>query len=217
MSKNSTNIKERILYLAEIKEDSKQNFFRKTSLKYSNFTGKSKNSDLSSGSLAEILLIYPDLNPEWLLTGKGSMLKSDKKFMPTYSDVGIPLIPFDALAGFGEGSMEVMNYETERYIVPEFDQLHVDFMIKVKGDSMVPKYNSGDLVACKKIALDTFFQWNKVYVLDTDQGPLIKRIHKSEFEGSILLVSDNKEYEPFDLSLKDVFSLAIVVGMIGLE
>lgn len=82
MSKNSTNIKERILYLAEIKEDSKQNFFRKTSLKYSNFTGKSKNSDLSSGSLAEILLIYPDLNPEWLLTGKGSMLKNEQNKPP---------------------------------------------------------------------------------------------------------------------------------------
>ncbi|WP_449398505.1 hypothetical protein [Chryseobacterium wanjuense] len=70
------NIKDRILYFAENKEVSKQEFFRKTSLKYSNFTGKSKESDLNSKSVAEILLIYPEINPQWLLTGEGEMIKN---------------------------------------------------------------------------------------------------------------------------------------------
>jgi len=158
-----------------------------------------------------------ELNPEWLLTGHGSMLKSESKVILTESYKGIPLIPYDALAGFGEGSMVVMEDDANRYIVPEFDQLQVDFIIKIKGDSMVPKYYGGNLVACKKIALGSFFQWNKVYVLDTDQGPLIKRVNKSEKNNAVLLVSYNKDYEPFDIELKDVFSLAIVVGMIGFE
>lgn len=76
MSKNLPNIKDRILYFAENMEDSKQDFFRKTGLNYSNFTGKSKESDLNSKSVAEILLNYPMLNPMWLLTGKGEMIKS---------------------------------------------------------------------------------------------------------------------------------------------
>ncbi len=92
---------------------------------------------------------------------------------------GIPLIPIDAMAGFGTGGVQVMDYDTQKYVVPEFTELNVDFMIRVKGSSMYPKYNSGDLVACKKLVLsDIFFQWNKVYVLDTDQGALIKRIKK---------------------------------------
>lgn len=76
MSKNLLNIKDRILYFAENKEVSKQEFFRKTGLKYSNFTGKSKESDLNSKSVAEILLIYPEINPLWLISGMGSMLNS---------------------------------------------------------------------------------------------------------------------------------------------
>lgn len=215
MSKNSTNIKERILYLAEKKELTKQNFFKKSSLKYSNFTGKSKMSDLSSGSLAEILLIYPDVNPEWLLTGKGSMLKTEIKPAERPGE-GIPLIPLDAMAGFGEGGDTIMSYDTERYVVPEFNELKVDFMIKVKGDSMFPDYYPGDLVACKKLPLDTFFQWNKVYVLDTDQGPLLKKVHPSDQEEHLHLVSSNKNYPPYDLPLKGVYALAIVVGVIRL-
>ncbi|MCT7903708.1 MAG: hypothetical protein N4435_00675 [Candidatus Ornithobacterium hominis] len=57
-------------------ENSKQDFFRKTGLNYSNFTGKSKDSDLSSKSVAEIITMYPEINPTWLLTGKGEMTLS---------------------------------------------------------------------------------------------------------------------------------------------
>lgn len=131
---------------------------------------------------------------------------------------GIPLIPIDAIAGFGVGDMSVMEYEVSRYVVPEFEELHVEFMIRVKGSSMYPKYNSGDLVACKRLVLnDIFFQWNKVYVLDTEQGALIKRVKKGKDQSHILLVSDNAAYDPFELSIEKVRAIAIVLGVIRLE
>ena len=133
-------------------------------------------------------------------------------------NAGIPLIPIDAMAGFGTGAVQVMHYDTSKYIVPEFSELNVDFMIRVKGSSMVPKYNSGDLVACKKLVItDIFFQWNKVYVLDTEQGALIKRVKKGSRDNYILLISDNKNYDPFELHLSKIFAVALVVGVIRLE
>lgn len=131
---------------------------------------------------------------------------------------GIPLIPIDAMAGFGTGSIQVMAYETGNYVIPEFSELNVDFMIRVKGSSMVPKYNSGDLVACKKLFInDIFFQWNKVYVLDTEQGALIKRVKKGVEDGFIKLISDNERYDPFELHLSKIYAVALVVGVIRLE
>lgn len=168
------------------------------------------------------------VNLEWLLTGKGEMLNSacvepvivvddkDSDNQPTKQ--GIPLIPLDAMAGFAIGSEQVVAYSTDRYIVPEFDELKVDFLIRVKGSSMYPKYNSGDIVACKKLALsDIFFQWNKVYVLDTEQGALIKRIRKGSDAEHITLVSDNEKYEPFELEIGQLHAVALVVGVIRLE
>lgn len=131
---------------------------------------------------------------------------------------GVPLLPIEAMAGFGTEAIHVMDYDTERDVVPKFTELKVDFMIRAKGSSMYPKYNSGDLVACKKLSLqDVFFQWNKVYVLDTEQGALIKRIKKGSDSEHILIVSDNPSYDPFKLHLSKVNAIAIVLGVIRLE
>lgn len=130
---------------------------------------------------------------------------------------GIPLIPIEAMAGFASGNdTAVLEYECEHYVVPLFK--NADFLIPVKGSSMIPKYNSGDLVACKILTLqDIFFQWNHVYVLDTDQGALIKRVQPAEDENCITCVSDNANYSPFTLRRDQIHSIAIVVGVIRLE
>ena len=134
------------------------------------------------------------------------------------SYTGIPLIPIDAMAGFGEGDIQVMDYDTSMYKVPEFEELRTDFMIRVKGSSMYPKYSSGDTVACKKLNIsDMFFQWNKVYVLSTEQGAIIKRVKKGSDDEHILLVSENPSYEPFELHLSQIYAIAIVVGVIRME
>ena len=106
--------------------------------------------------------------------------------------------------------------ECERYVIPAFK--NAEFLIQVKGSSMIPKYNSGDIVACKKLPLDgLFFQWNKVYVLDTIQGALIKRVKAGSDANHLLIVSDNERYEPFELHISQIHSVAIVIGVIRLE
>ncbi|MGQ1944530.1 hypothetical protein [Ornithobacterium rhinotracheale] len=74
-----SNIKERVLYLSENVEVTKQEFFRKIGITYGNFTGKKKERPLNSDAIENILLIYPETNPEWLLTGEGEMLKTPAK------------------------------------------------------------------------------------------------------------------------------------------
>jgi len=127
----------------------------------------------------------------------------------------LPLIPLDAMAGYANGDTQVMDHESERFIVPTFKG--ADFLIAVRGSSMYPKYNSGDIVACKRLTIDAFFQWNKVYVLDTNQGALIKRVGKGQDHDHVLIISDNEKYEPFELSRADIHALAIVMGVIRLE
>lgn len=128
----------------------------------------------------------------------------------------IPLIPIDAMAGVASGSFQIMEYECERYIVPIFKV--AEFLIPVSGDSMTPKYQSGDLVACKTLLLnDIFFQWNNTYVLDTRQGALIKHVKRGCDNDHILIVSDNTAYEPFKLHKSKINAVAIMVGVIRLE
>lgn len=233
-------IKERILEYIDYKGISKYKFYQDTGITRGVLD---KDSGISEENVARFVAYEKNVNIDWLITGRGKMLKTKstektnkKKVSKKVSkntekpkiqkkltfeeaiDTGIPLIPIDAMAGFGEGSFQIMDYDTSCYRVPEFDELKAEFMIRVKGSSMYPKYNSGDLLACKKLPLsDIFFQWNKVYVLSTEQGALVKRVKKSEKENCIKLISDNKKYDPFDLPISAVYSIALVLGVIRLE
>lgn len=210
-------IKARIIYYLKNKGISNYEFYKESGVSRGVL---SQSNGLSEDNIARFLAYAPDVNAEWLVTGQGSMSRSDKKedlpcAVPVDGNDGIPLIPISAMAGFGEGDSTVLEYECDRYVIPAFRE--AEFLIQVKGSSMYPKYSSGDIVACKKLPIDTFFQWNKVYVLDTEQGALIKRVKDSGKEDTLLIVSDNPSYEPFELHRRHIRSVAIVVGVVRLE
>lgn len=183
-----------------------------------------ENKSIGSSILENILNEFADLNPIWLLTGKGKMLKNEDEDLhllcedaPAYkSTEGIPLIPIDAMAGvLTENSTAVMDFECDHYIVPMFKG--ADFLIPVKGDSMQPKYFGGDIVACKRLPFDAFFQWNRTYVIDSDQGVLIKRVRRGKDDQHIMVVSENPDYEPFEIEKSRIHSLALVIGVVRAE
>lgn len=230
-----SDLKDRFQQISDYKDISIRKLEEFFSLNRGNISNISVNGAIGSDKLAKIIDKIPEISIEWLLTGKGEMLKSPKesqqvpaspnkdeqnKVLPAknaeYGDKrAIPLIPAYAMAGAFTGDIQVLEYECEQFIIPTFKE--ADFLISVKGSSMTPKYNSGDLVACKKMPIDTFFQWNKVYVLDTEQGPLIKRIMKGSSNVNLSIHSDNPDYPPFELHRSSVHNIALVVGVIRLE
>ena len=178
----------------------------------------SMRKSLGTGKLENVLNAYPELNRNWLLYGEG-LMTNPGDLTPVITDTpgngGIPLIPIEAFAGYGSPAFDDMRVE-DYYQVAEFKQ--ADFLIRVKGNSMYPKYSSGDIVACKIVKETLFFQWNKIYAIYTrSQGVMVKRVKKSTLEGYILLVSDNEKYEPFDVPLNDIEAIALVIGTIRVE
>ena len=148
-----------------------------------------------------------------LLSGEGSPYSEE---IAAPRPQGIPLVPVSAMAGALTGELPaVTERECEHYTVPRFER--ADFLITVAGDSMSPKFQSGDIVACRRVPLGSFFQWHRVYVVDSEQGVLIKRVEHGRDEDSVTLVSENREYSPIELKRDEIYSLALVVGLIRAE
>lgn len=152
-----------------------------------------------------------DLN--WLIKGEDKPVahqaeESNRK--------AIPLIPYDAVAGYGSFDFQELPIE-DFYTVEELRG--ADFLIRVKGDSMSPKYNGGDIVACKRIDAITFWQWHKVYAICTrNQGILIKRVEEYQNNPAFITCrSENPQYRPFELHEDEIVSVALVLGAIVLE
>lgn len=158
-----------------------------------------------------------DIDANWLLTGDGDMLRRKESVKSSH---GVPLIPIEAVAGLPSADeIGVKFADCERYVIPEFADKGVDYMIRVHGSSMYPKYSNGDILACKFIKDVLFFQWGKIYVIDSSQGALVKRVFEDKDNpGNLILVSDNKDnYPPFSFPKADIRSLSIVIGVVRLE
>ena len=71
-------IKERIIQFIDLKGVTKEHFYNKIGMTSANFRGKAKETPINSTAIENILSEFPDLNLDWLITGKGEMTK-----MPT--------------------------------------------------------------------------------------------------------------------------------------
>lgn len=91
MIENFTKIIERIEYYNELKELNFNQLAIAIGVSNSYFSKMVKNKgSLGEDIIKKILLFYDDINPEWLLTGQGSMLKGVNKDAPPGGIVSEP-------------------------------------------------------------------------------------------------------------------------------
>ena len=148
------------------------------------------------------------LNPDWLLYGTGQMEKADRRSTR-------PHIPADkavVAAGF-VGSAIGSVQEDECEVRPVMAPLPwYDFTIEVSGDSMEPTLQDGDIIACEWLPRDAEYKKGKIYVLDTNEGAVVKRITN---DGNVIHChSDNPKYKDFIVDVDSILRIARVVGFV---
>lgn len=175
-----------------------------------------------------------NLSPEWLLTGKGPMLKNDtpvvdKKEEKAYTSLvnsktkevlrdisSFPLYSIDASAGLNKlfiGDSELLG----QISIPNAPRC--DGAVYVIGDSMYPLLKSGDIIAYRQVYnLDSII-YGEIYLIqlenDGDISIVVKYVKRSEKgDDYIKLVSYNKEHDPKDVPLSWVRAIARVTLII---
>jgi len=209
-------IKERVIQLLEYKMIPKEDFYAKIGMTSASFRGNAKKTPLNSNAIANILSQISDVNSDWLLTGQGEMLKTEKPLTQIIKKVEEvetrPRIPMDAAAGSLSIAVDGVTREQceEMPVIKAFSKY--DFTILAKGDSMEPEYHSGDELACLYLKNTNFVQWGRTHVLDTAQGILVKRIFDAD--ESILCKSDNEFYSDFCIHKSELYNIALVIGIL---
>lgn len=180
-------------------------------------TGKTKKV---SGDLAhKITARYPEVNIEWLLTGEGSMLNAEKgkeyELLPRITeDKGRPYYDVDFLGGYGEFADDPASAPVTYMIdYPPYNKEGV-FYTNVRGDSMSPEINSGDLVALRPIeAWYDFLLLGKVYAIVTLSGQrTIKRLRRGSDSEHYMLEPINPAYESQEIPKSQIERVFEVLG-----
>lgn len=120
---------------------------------------------------------------------------------PSEENPSVLVIPYGARGGtIGDFVDGVHEYDCERVTSPIKG---ADYAMEVTGDSMAPDFPSGSRVLIKKVS-PVFIEWNEVYVLDTPNGAVIKRIRSTEDPELVECVSINPEYQPYKVPVSFV-------------
>lgn len=137
---------------------------------------------------------------------------------PSEEDINqemVLVIPTGARAGtLADFASSISAYDCERMVTPIKG---ADYAIQVTGDSMSPEYPSGSMIIIKKINEKAFIEWGKTYVLDTENGAVIKMIRKTDDPEVIECVSTNPAYQPFTMNTKYINGWYRVLMVLSLK
>lgn len=189
---------------------------------------------IGSQVLEKILSVYKDLNPTWLLTGQGnifvendSISRNNKietfrlKTDSSLESQQIPLYDIEAVAGLVPLFQDSKAQEPIDHIsIPHLPKC--DGAVYITGDSMYPLLKSGDIVLYKEINdIRNEIFWGEMYLLSIDMSGeeyiTVKYIQKSERDGFVKLVSQNKHHQDKDVEMSKIKALALVKASIRIN
>ena len=223
---------ERLIQYIDFKGVNKMNFELNNGLS-NGYLGKqlSRNADLGEGILVKILENCPDINPNWLLTGKGNMLNSEsennsltvrKLRTDTIIDnQDIPLYDLQVSAGVKELFGGNKTQTPIDYIrIPKLPKC--DGALYVAGDSMYPLLKSGDIVMYKEVNNPAFnIIWGEMYLAyisnDDNEYFFTKFIKKSDREDYVQFVSKNQHHQTVEFPISSIKALALVKASIRIN
>lgn len=121
-------------------------------------------------------------------------------------------VDVDATAG---GVTMFDDMITKNYIdlnIPEFRDC--TDAVNLYGDSMAPLYKSGQIIILKEWT-ESFIDFGNVYLIVTKSGNrMVKYLRKGTDKQHVLCVSENKEFDPFEIEIGDILRLYLVKGSV---
>jgi phage repressor protein C with HTH and peptisase S24 domain len=146
------------------------------------------------------------LNPDWVETGTG------QTFSKSSNDGIFKNVPkVKARLSAGSGSFEVGS-EIEGYYAFRKDWLSMKgnmnkmVLMDIFGNSMEPELKDGDTILLDESQKDVLA--GAVYAVGVDDTIMVKRLEKHP--NKLVLISDNRDYDPIYLRESDINSIRII-------
>lgn len=186
-----------------------------------------QNNGISEDNIARFLAYAPDVNIEWLLTSKGSMIKDGStdiqisndtttSSMPTTSmnpGIGTPYYDVDFIGGFDEVFNSQVNIPATNIVIRGFEK--ASLWCNVTGHSMEPKINHGDIIALHQCTLNDI-QYGEIYAVVLDTIRTIKILRRSPNLDKLRFIPINtNDYDEQEFDKSRIINVFEVIGSIS--
>lgn len=174
-----------------------------------------------------------EINTDWLITGRGSMLREEQQLEDKPEPVKSPQIqilhhPKVSEKKITQQSIPLYDVSVAANLKTVFDNKdqnilgeismpdipRCDGAVYVRGDSMYPLLKSGDIVGYKEIHDFSNVIYGEMYIvaydIEGDEYVCVKYINRSEQDGCVKLVSYNPHHDPKDIQVTRITAMALV-------
>ena len=166
-------------------------------------------------TLNKITIAEPHVSLEWLITGKGSMIKEQTSSISINHQMkGAPYYNVDFIGGF-DIMLNDQTVNPDYYI--DFEPYNKPGVVwcNITGHSMEPAITHGDIIAMQEVKTwNEFLLLDEVYGLVTDEFRTVKRVSQSEKEGCYKLVPVNRSYNSQDIPISIIRKVFKVLGSV---
>lgn len=152
--------------------------------------------------LAEDVIEHYQINELWLATGKGNMYidkEAEVEVLVAEGNAmeGVPFININ-LSDHAAGEFNLLREKPEYYV--NFRPFNdCDAYLPIYGDSMYPKYASGEIIAVREVPNKEIIQWGEAYLIITDEVAnnitTVKLLFEHPKESKIVLRASNPNYK----------------------
>jgi len=158
-----------------------------------------------------------NINADWLLTGRGEMLKSDADepqppLVTNNPALGAPYYDVDFIGGFDEVFNSQVSVPFTNIIIRGFEKAQL--WCNVTGHSMEPEINHGDIIGLHECAVSDI-QYGEIYAVVLDTLRTIKILRKSSDPHSLRFVPINTtDYDEQDFPISRIIKVYEVIGSV---
>lgn len=211
--------KDRIIEFIEHKKISKTAFLNETKIKRGLLDKDKMQAGVTDAILAKILETYPEINIEWLIAGKGNMLKGnqlsdDMDILAIHESESIPVFTLDVVTNARHPLYFGKREKPETLRIPHMPPC--DRALYIHTDTMYPIIKAGDIICYKFVNDVDKIYWGEMYVLDLDREEnenylTIRYIQKSTLGNEyICLHSYNPRYPPQDILKSNIRRMGLI-------
>lgn len=169
----------------------------------------SMRKSMPSEKIKRLLQHFPQLNRDWLIYGEGDMYIDEEGLDRRHQkkdEFMVPLIPMGAAAGSFPMISEGVNFDDCEFVRSPVSG--VKCAIQVVGDSMEPEIHDGTYLFLQLINDKAFIPWGEPLVLDTENGPLVKKLMPCRNNSSCVEAwSYNPDYPPFEVPKESIYGI----------
>lgn len=207
------DVLDRIRYLIRLTRNTQASFGKKIGVDAATVSRVLSGRAAPSESFINRIVVDMNVSKEWLVRG------TDVPFPRTTVEhdsvpQGAPVYNIDVTAG----TTPLARMFTDEYIVGRMSLpgLNPNLpIVRVSGDSMIPRLLPGCYISIRPISLDAPISWGQIYVVVLSDYRLVKYVRRHPDPDMVKLVSANPAYDDIDVRRADIEGLYLVENVIN--